>query len=209
MPRRQSPRSDALRQRLAQEAAQILAEEGVRDYLVAKRKAATRLGIARGPQNRVFPTNVEIEAALEEYHRLFCFDSQPDRLRQLREAAVEAMRLLEPFRPRLVGPVLAGNAPTHAGVQLHLFADTPEQLVLFLMERDIPFESGEKRYRLGSGEHRDFPAYSFVAGDIVVEMAVFPPGQMGQAPKSPVDGRPMQRGTLREVEGLLEECPQL
>ncbi|MCA1791829.1 MAG: hypothetical protein LC667_18860, partial [Thioalkalivibrio sp.] len=56
------------RQRLAEEAARIILEEGVRDYGQAKRKAADHLGITGRPE---LPTNTEIETALLERNRLF------------------------------------------------------------------------------------------------------------------------------------------
>ena len=41
-------RGDNLRRALAQEAARIMAEHGIRDFLVAKRKAAERFGVSDG-----------------------------------------------------------------------------------------------------------------------------------------------------------------
>jgi hypothetical protein len=49
------------RQRLAEEAARIILEEGVRDYGLAKRKAADHLGMTGRPE---LPTNTEVETAL-------------------------------------------------------------------------------------------------------------------------------------------------
>src|SRR5690606_27382657 len=152
-----------------------------------------------------FPTNQEIEAAVAEYQRLFQAESHPQVLRELREAAGKAMRLFNDFQPRLVGAVLHGNANRHSPVQLHLFADAPERVVMHLIDRDIPFETTERRFRLMGGTQQDFPAYRFVAGDIVVEVVVFPVDGVRQAPASPLDGKPMKRANLAEVEGLLEE----
>ena len=54
---------------LAQEAARIMADEGVRDFRLAKRKAAERLGL---PVNgTLMPRNTEIEQALIDHQRLF------------------------------------------------------------------------------------------------------------------------------------------
>lgn len=192
-----------LRQRLAQEAARVLAEDGVRDYLAAKRKAAARLGIRDAAH--VFPNNREIEVALEEYHRLFRRESQPARLRELRESARQAMRLFADFRPRLTGPVLAGTATLHAEVQLHLFTDLPEQVGLHLMAYEIPHEMSERRFRALGGDYRQYPVYRFLAGDVRIEAVVFPFDAIREAPADPVDGRPMRRAALHEVEYLLGE----
>ena len=45
MPKRLSVRGEHLRRALAQEAARVMAEHGIRDFLVAKRKAAERFGV--------------------------------------------------------------------------------------------------------------------------------------------------------------------
>ncbi|HEX7030838.1 MAG TPA: hypothetical protein VF254_09585 [Gammaproteobacteria bacterium] len=195
-------RGDDMRRLLANEAARLIAEDGVRDYLQAKRKAALRYGVSE--RDGGFPTNQEIEQAVAEYQRLFQAESHPKTLRELREAARQAMRLFGEFQPRLVGPVLNGNANRHSPVQLHLFADAPERIVMHLIDRDIPFETTERRFRLMGGSQQDFPAYRFVAGDIVIEAVTFPVDGVRQAPASPLDGKPMKRAGLAEVEALLE-----
>ncbi len=103
---------------LAQQCARIMDEEGVKDFLTAKRKAATRMRISN---KALLPNNVEIEQALVEHQRLFKADERVAQLRILRETAVEAMRFFDQFRPRLVGSVLSGTATRHSDVNLHLF----------------------------------------------------------------------------------------
>jgi hypothetical protein len=189
-----------MRQRIAQEAARLMAESGMRDFFAAKKKAALHLGAA---ETRNLPRNDEIEAALDEYNRIFRGDSHPGHLRSLRETALEAMHLLAPFRPRLVGPVLSGSAGDYTDVTLHLFPETPEAVAMFLMDHHIPYDEGEARLRYRSGEH-SYPVYRFVAGDIGVELVVFPMEGLREAPRSPVDGRPMRRAGTDEVRTLLD-----
>ncbi|HKJ08800.1 MAG TPA: hypothetical protein VKA76_06930 [Gammaproteobacteria bacterium] len=199
---RQSSRDLQMRQRIAQEAARVMVEEGVRDYYAAKRKAAAHLG-ARETQN--MPRNVEIEEALQQYQRLFQSDSQPEYLRSLRLAAREAMQFLSRFEPRLVGAVLSGSAGQYSDVDLHLFADTPEEVALFLMQSDIPFENAERRLKIGRNEYRNFPGFRLVAGEHVLELTVFPLEGLREAPRSSLDGKPMRRATLVTLDALLEE----
>ncbi|MDQ2070212.1 hypothetical protein [Natronospira bacteriovora] len=204
MARSLSPkRSEQLRSRLAQEAARILAEEGVRDYLVAKRKAADRLGLGGSQQRGLIPNNVEIESALTEYLRLFQGEEQEEHLREMRQAAAEAMKLLKPFSPRLVGGVLDGNATLHSDIGIHVFADMPEAVYMHLMDKGIPVDIDERRLRRANGNHADYPVYRFIAGDVGIDITVFGIHERGHAPKSPVDGKPMRRGTLADLEALL------
>ncbi len=195
-------RDQQMRVRIAQEAARLMSEEGVQDFYVAKRKAAQHLG---APDTRNMPRNQEIEAALQEYQRLFMGDQQTEQLRALRETAMQAMQFLADFQPRLVGSVLSGTAGLHADVNLHLFADTPEEVSLFLMDNNIPFEPSVKRLRVAREQWEEYPAYQFMAGDHPVELVVFPTEKWREAPRSPVDGKPMQRARLEELELLIME----
>ena len=53
-----------LRLRIAQLAAQLMIESGIRDYAFAKRKAAKQLGVSAA---RGLPSNEEVDAALVEH----------------------------------------------------------------------------------------------------------------------------------------------
>jgi hypothetical protein len=198
---KRSVRGDMLRHALAQEAARIIVEHGVDDYLMAKRKAAERLGVT---DHAVLPKNTEIEEALATHHRLFGAASHEDELAGLRRLAVEAMRLLGEFEPRLVGPVLSGNASAHSVIQLHLFADTPEAVALWLMEAGVKYRAGQRRVRVLRDATEPHPTFEFSSGTAEVEAIVFPRDGIRQSPFGPVDGRPMRRATRQEVDALLQ-----
>ena len=199
---RHSTRDRQMRQRIAQEAARLIVSEGIRDYLVAKRKAAERLG---APDTQNLPRNIEVEQELAAYQRLFQEQNQPSRLRELREAALNAMRFFERFEPRLTGSVLSGTAGTHSDINLHLFADSPEEVHLFMLESNVPCEQSQRRLRMDRDDYATHPSVRFLAGDIEVEAVIFPLNGLRQAPRSPLDGKPMARANLRRVEELLAE----
>ncbi|MDE2090684.1 MAG: hypothetical protein KGJ08_02125 [Gammaproteobacteria bacterium] len=201
MTRRASQRTDDSRYLLAQEAARILAEEGVHDFLSAKRKAAERLGF--NTRSLHLPTNLEVEQALVVHQRLFRANSQSMHLRQLRETAREAMCMLNGFEARLVGQVLSGTVSDHAIIYLHVFSDAPEQVAIFLMEKNIPYEVSARKLKSGAGMQREYPVYRFVAGNIPIELTVFSVDGIREAPASPLDGRPMRRASLRDLDALL------
>jgi hypothetical protein len=199
--RRSNTNDVRMRQRIAAEAARIMTEEHLSDFYRAKHKAAARLGAVN---TRNLPRNDEIETALVEYQRLFRADSQPVRLKRLRETALRAMEFLAHFNPRLVGPVLRGTADEHSEVTLHVFAETPEEIGLFLMERGIPHQHGEKRVILTSGEAAVYPAYRFIAEEVPMALVAFPVKGIRLAVRSEVDGRTAQRAALSEVRKLVE-----
>lgn len=200
MSRRPNPRADLLRQAVAEEAARIMREQGVADFLLAKRKAADRLGVTDAS---ILPRNTEIEAALVAHQRLFGGDRHASDLATLRRAALEAMRLMADFDPRLVGPVLTGTASPHSEINLHVFTEIPESVSWRLEERGVPHEVVERRLRFERDRSVSYPALRFVAGRQTVDAVVFPLDGIRQAPSSPVDGKPMRRASAAEVQALL------
>lgn len=200
MNRRPNPRAELMRLAVAEEAARIMAEQGVDDYLQAKRKAAERMGVV---DSSVLPRNTEIEAALAARQRLFSADRHAAEIAALRRSALEAMRLMGDFAPRLVGPVLSGTASAHSEINLHLFSESPEAVSLRLEERGVPHEVVERRVRFERDRMVAYPALRFVAGGQTIDAVVFPLDGIRQAPCSPVDGKPMRRAAAAEVQALI------
>ena len=190
------------RLRVAQESARLMSEHGIRDFHHAKLKAAERLGILDAQS---LPRNLEIEQALRENQRLFLADSQPQLLRQRREAAVEAMRFLAAFEPRLVGAVLEGTADTHSAVCLHVYSDDPEAVGLYLHEHGVPIETQVRRLRYSRDEQPEYPVLLFAADGLPFDLTVLPRNALRQAPLDRADDRPMRRAALPQVEALLNE----
>src|SRR5690606_27636218 len=111
-----TPRNDR-RGRIAHLAARLMAEDGVEDYALAKRKAARQAGL---DDSRDLPSNEEVESALRTYRVLYEQQTHGDRLRALRMKALAAMRLWSRFRPYLTGSVLTGTAGRYADVNLQV-----------------------------------------------------------------------------------------
>lgn len=199
-----NPRSPTaeLREQLAQEAARLMAENGIDDFGLAKRKAAERLGIGGA---RVLPSNNQIQERLAERQRMF-EPEHDERLERLRRLAAEIMEYLEPFRPRLVGAVLSGTTTVSSSVELHAFADAPELVVAELNARGIHTRDCQRRYRFGGQRVEQLPGFEFTREGERVEVIVFPERGAHHAPLSPVDQRPMRRAARAAVLALLSAC---
>lgn len=201
MPKRAPTRSDHLRSAVAQEAARLMAEHGIQDYFVAKRKAAERYGVVDGA---FLPKNTEIEAALASYQRLFGGAQHSSSLQEQRRVARRAMQLLGRFEPRLVGAVLTGTATGYNDIQLHVFSDSPEAVYMQLMDQRYDYEVFERRIRMTTERQMLVPSVRFEMESEMVEAFVFPQDGIRQAPVSPVDGKPMRRAGMAEVGALAE-----
>jgi hypothetical protein len=198
----QRHRASPKRLQLAYEAARIMAEQGIAEFERARRKAALRTGIS---DRRLWPTNEEIQEALLAQRRLFETGRQAEDLRRLREQALAAMRQFDDFNPRLVGPVLTGVADGRQGVRLHLFADSPEEVVLMLLNQGIPWQERETSLRFSGGVRRSHPVLVFLAGETRIELVVLPLAARRNPPLDPVSERPYKGANVREVARLLAE----
>lgn len=189
-----------MRERLAQLAAEYMAETGSQDFQLAKNKALNQFGIA---ESTYLPSNKEIQQALIEYQHIFRADTQPAQLKIHRQAALEAMTFFEKFKPRLVGSVLDGTADVNSAIYLHLFADTSEEVAVYLMNNSIPYDEEQKRFHIKGDEYEYFPGFAFLADNIPVHIIVFSMRGLHHAPLSSIDGKQMQRADIKAVSQLL------
>src|SRR5258706_10526022 len=131
---RNSNRRTDMRARIAAAAARLMAEDGIDDFALAKRKAARQLGAA---ETESLPANDEIEAELRAYRALYQADEHPEIVTELRRIALDAMQALERFSPYLTGPVLQGTAGPYAEIELQLFPESTKEVELYLVDRNI------------------------------------------------------------------------
>ena len=134
--------AEMLRAEIAAVAARMIAEDGT-DFATAKRKAARQLLGNSKPRGDVLPDNAQVEAEVRAYNALFFGETQPARLLYLRQLALELMDELAQFSPYLVGAVLNGTAGDHSDVHLHLFSDSPKDVEIYLLNKEIQFEVSE------------------------------------------------------------------
>jgi hypothetical protein len=185
---------------VAAEAARIIATEGQYDFHTAKRKAAERIGTN---ERLALPSNLEVQDALVSYQNLYGGHQHSNNLEKLRLAAVAAMRLLDDYSPRLVGPVLDGTAGEHCRVSLHVFCDAAETLLLDFLERGLPFRQEQKRLRNNDKNYLTVPVFLIEVGGRSIELLLLPSLGLRQPLPSPIDGRPQQRASLAELERML------
>ncbi len=146
-----------------------------------------------------------LEWELRQYQATFR-PEQRRQLRELRESALQAMDFFAEFRPRLVGDVLSGTADEHSPIVLHLFADTPEQVIERLLERGIPFEESERTWHYGDGHSERVSVFAFGAGDHQVVLEVFPAERIREAPLVPGGGgTKLRRASRGRLESLLAD----
>jgi hypothetical protein len=197
--------ADRMRQEIALEAARLMFEEGVKEYRDAKRKAARRHGpfkaLALGSH---LPSNAEIHAELVRLIQIHDGGVLPERLLQLRLLALKYLELFAPFQPLLVGSVLRGAVRAASDVDLHLFAEDPEEVEDFLLRQTIPFSRETVSVRQGE-RFFDYPHVYLEEGDTVIECSIYPPRERRQPPRSSITGQPMERADRKRLQRLIAE----
>jgi len=199
MPKEQKSKQQNMRARIAVVAARIMAENGIEDFAMAKRKAARQLGAG---DTQSLPNNDEIESELRVYQSLYQGEEQRERLRYLRSEALAAMEQLADFKPYLTGPVLKGTAGRYADIDLQVFADSDKELEIFLLNRNIPYQSSESRYYSGN-QARVVSVLSLDWRGTPVRVAVYWPGDERCGVKTSPLGRPLERAGLDAVRTLV------
>ncbi len=126
---------------IAHKAAEIIMEEGVTDYLFAKKKAAKYLGCLN---NQTLPSNKQIDEAIKEYQSIYLDKASPELLRKIKNEALAIMNIFKDFNPHLSGNLLDGVVPRYPKIQINLFSDNLKEIEYILLNKNISFEFNEK-----------------------------------------------------------------
>lgn len=187
------------RYQVALEAARLLYHRHFKEYYQAKREAAKRLG------TRHLPTNREIHQQLMLLAERLDGDRYRRSLAKMRRAALELMRLLEDFAPRLIGSVWTGSIRKGSDIDLHLFAEELDDVLAVLDGASIAYEVE----RVHSRKHQEIMEFIHVRLEnfrsFPVEMTVYPPEWLHTRPRCGITGGPMARGTIAEVQRVLQQ----
>jgi len=199
-------RFGGLRARIAGEAARLMYEEGVKQYFTAKRMAARRLlGKVAGKRMRYrpadLPSNGEIRDALLSLSELAEGSRRTRRLFAMRIVALEALRALAPFEPRLIGSVSTGHIRRGSDIDIQVFTDNEEPLERHLGAIEWCFEP-ERVSIQKFGEIREY-LHLHVADTFPVELTVYPVRELRFRPRSSTDGKPIVRFGASALESLL------
>src|SRR5262245_13483542 len=190
-----------LRQAIALEAARLMYQRVETEYFTAKRKAARRL--CRGslkPED--LPSNAEIRDQIQLFARLHEGEKRTENLREMRLAALQMMRLLRAYRPRLIGSVMTGHVRKGSDIDLHVFCDSPA-LVTDLLEGHGCQYDLERKQVVKHGEARVF-THVHVYDKFNYELTIYPEDKAHYVFKSSITGKAIERASIAELEDLLK-----
>ena len=110
---------------VAARAAEIIMEEGITDYLFAKKKAAKSMGLLTRDN---LPSNNEIDNALKNYQNIFQEQIDLGIIKKIKKEALNTMLLFKDFNPHLTGQLLEGLIPKFPKIQINLFTDNIKEV---------------------------------------------------------------------------------
>ena len=187
---------------VAAAAARLVVEEGL-EYGPAKHRAARDLGLATRGRTEL-PSNDEVEDEVREYLALFCADTQPGELAELRAIAARWMERLAAFRPHLTGAVWRGTATRLSSVHLQLYCDDPKSAEIELLNLGVRYEVGSSPGPRGTPvdvlavEH-----FSKVLGEsVLVQLTILDHDDLRGALRPDAGGRTL-RGDLPALQQLI------
>ena len=187
-----------IRRLLVQEAARLMFEEGVSQYLDAKKKAAKRI---LGRQIKNLPSNGEIS---DELYRLATFhqgDARNDTLFEMRLLAMEVMEQLSEFSPGLIGSVSTGRIRKGSDIDLHLFTDSLETVQNRIEELRWEYEI-KQVWIQKNGQNTEYN-HIYVDLNYPVELSVYPLNDIRIRSRSSTDGKPIERLKVARVRELI------
>ena len=193
-----SKKQKQLRTLLIQKAAQIMNEEGVSQYLDAKKIASKRLF---GKQLKNLPSNGEIS---EELYRISQFQrpiEHDEQLYFMRIRAIDVMQKLHPFSPRLIGSVSTGRIREGSDIDVHIFADEIAELCNYLDNLDWAYEM-EKVTIQQQGKLVEY-THIYLQFDYPVELSVYPKKEIRINTRSSTDGKTINRHSMSKVKQLI------
>jgi predicted nucleotidyltransferase len=196
-----------LRQAIALEAARLMYERVETEYFTAKRKAAKRL-CRQGVKPEDLPSNAEIREQIQVFARIHEGDRRTENLRDMRLEALRLMRLLRPFRPRLIGSVMTGHVRKGSDIDLHVFSDSAGLVTDLLEQEGLQYDL-ERKQVVKHGESRVF-THVHVYARYNFELTIYPEDKAHYVFKSSITGKAIERASIRELEEFLaREYPDL
>lgn len=193
--RQDRQRNSQQRSRVAAHAARLMAQDGISDLSLAKRKAARSLGL---PESVGMPDDSEVEAELRIYQRLFQNQEQQARSLHLLRTAAWLMAILQRFNPYLTGSVLDGSAGRYAEIDIQLFPDSAKDVEIFLLNERIDYRHSRPR------TDRAEAVLTIVGEETVANLVIYPRDDERLNLRAR-DGRVRERARLDIVQRLLAE----
>jgi len=195
-------RDFSLKQRVAREAAVLLYTSQEKEYKQAKQKAAQNL------KSRVLPSNIEVAREIDNLAEEIEGSARQERLLQMRREALQIMKALKDFNPRLIGSVWRGTAHRDSDIDIVTFSSEPTT-VLHKLEHEgfevvkTEWQSAPKMVK----REKSFHIYLELRSGSEAEVVVRSVERMNQKERCEIYGDTVTGLNPSQLERLIKENP--
>ena len=184
-----------VKKHIASIAAEIIIEEGVSDYLYAKKKAAKYLNYN---SYQILPSNNEIDEAIRDYQATFPSNNVADFI-FYQDIAIKIMSELEPFNPLITGTLQEGRVTNNQKILINLFTDNFKEIEYFLLSNNYQFKTKDPK-RLDNFLIKYILFYENIETELTVFDIVEP--RHKDKNKSMIKGRGIKIDDFKKVESM-------
>lgn len=193
---------NSLKIRVAREAAILLYTCQEKEYKQAKMRAAQNLGV------RVLPSNIQVAYELDKIADEMEGIKRTEKLLQMRHEALEIMKAMKDFHPRLIGSVWRGTAHKDSDIDIITFSSNPGTVLKRLKGKNFKvikteWQSAPKM----SQRQKSFHIYLKLQSGDLVEVVVRSLYRLDEKEKCEIYGDVMTGLNNDQLERLFAEDP--
>jgi hypothetical protein len=191
-----------LKRRVAREAATLLYFGAEKEYKQAKDRAILTLG------THFLPSNLEVALELDKVAEENEGEKRRERLIDMRQEALQTMKLLSAFCPVLIGSVWRGTIKQGSDIDIAAYTDEPEQLPNIMKSGGFRIT---KTAWISVNKHgitiASFHIYAETQAKHGLEVTVRGSEEAGKKRKCEIFGDEMKGLTIKALEKLLASHP--
>lgn len=173
------------------------------EYLTAKRKAAKQMRIDWKHSPKDLPSNAEIRERIHLLADMLEGDQRGKDLRDMRMIGLRYLRLLEPFRPRIIGSTLTGHIRKGSDIDLHVFTDHLSAVTDLLDDHMVTYDVEHKP--INKFGKTTVYTHIHITDRFPVELTVYTTAQHRIVFRSSITGKSIERANLKVFETLLND----
>lgn len=190
-----------LRERVAREAATLLYTSQEKEYKQAKERAVKTLGL------RVLPSNLEVAKEIDKIANVAEGSSRRELLLRMRKEALQTMKVLKEFHPKLIGSVWRGTAHRNSDIDIVVFTSNTKA-VLNLLPNNFKIFKTEWRSVTKEGKpENSFHIICTLPSGNKAEVIVRSPENLGLSPKCEIYGDFVTGLDYPQLQKVLKEDP--
>lgn len=172
----------------------------IKEYKDAKETAAASLG------SKSLPSNFEVAIELDQLSEELEGSERNKRLIQMRETALQVMKLIKIYNPRLFGSVWRGTARQGSDIDIVAYSETPD-MIFQLIITEFPVTEIKEQLFIVNSVPRKSTHIESTAGEFGVEIVVRSPEEQFEEKRCEIYGDVKRGLGLSELEKLMKVDP--